>query len=48
MDRDKLVTELLHQIGKLMLAGGEEWRLQHAELMDAYQAVLDEYCPEVI
>ena len=37
------ITELLHAVGKLAIEGGEEWRLQHPELMDAYSALQEEY-----
>lgn len=35
------LTELLHAIGKLAYLEGEAWRLDHPELMDAYQACLE-------
>ena len=36
-----LFNELLHAVGKLAVEEGEVWRLEHPELMDAYQACLD-------
>lgn len=36
------MIELLFQVGKLSLCEGEEWRLDHAELMDAYEAASEE------
>ena len=36
------VMELLGSVGKLALEEGEAWRLDHAELMDAYNDCLEE------
>jgi len=35
------MQELLHQVGKLAQDMGERWRIEHSELMDAYQACLE-------
>ena len=37
----ELVNELLHAVGKLAMEEGEAWRLDHPELMDAYQACVE-------
>jgi hypothetical protein len=34
--------ELLAVVGKLAVEEGEQWRLEHPELMDAYQAWCEE------
>lgn len=34
-----MVGALLHAVGKLALYEGESWRLDHPELMDAYNAL---------
>ena len=34
------LRELVHVAGKVALQMGEEWRLEHAEFMDAYEAAL--------
>lgn len=34
-----LIQELIDAVGKLLLEKGEAFRLQHAELADAFQAV---------
>ena len=39
--RSFLMNELLHAVGKLALEEGETWRLEHPELMDAYQACVE-------
>lgn len=36
------VEELIHQVGKLALEEGELWRLEHVELMDSYNSILEE------
>lgn len=36
------IYELLHAVGKLAAEEGEDWRLKHPELMDAYEAVMKE------
>ena len=36
------MLELLYQVGRLAWSEGEEWQLDHAELMDAYEAASDE------
>lgn len=33
-----VIEDLLHSVGKLALEEGEAWRLEHVELMDAYEA----------
>ena len=40
--RSFLVNELIYAVGKLATKEGEEWRLSHAELMDAYEALRSE------
>ena len=45
--KDELVLLLLLAVGKLALREGEQWRLDHAELMDAYQACQDELSQEI-
>ena len=40
------VLELLHAVGKLALEEGEAWRLDNAELMDAYAACQDRMNPK--
>lgn len=35
-------SELLAAVGKLLLDKGEEWRMENVELVDAYNAVLEE------
>ena len=35
-------NELLFVVGELALQEGEAWRLAHPELMDAYQAVMEQ------
>jgi hypothetical protein len=40
------VIELIHAVGDLALWEGEEWRLDHPALMDAYNACCEEYLPE--
>lgn len=32
---------LVHAVGKLALIEGESWRLAHPEIMDAYQAIIE-------
>ena len=36
--KDEVVLNLLHAVGELLLEEGEQWRLEHPELMDAYNA----------
>ncbi len=36
--KNTVFSELLHAVGKLAVALGEEWRLRNPELMDAYDA----------
>ena len=36
------IIELLFQVGNLALCEGEKWRLEHARLMDAYEAASGE------
>ena len=36
------IDELIHCIGKLLVEEGEPFRLDHVELLDAYQAVYEE------
>ncbi len=36
-----MVDDLLFEVGKLAQAEGEQWRLDHAELMDAYSAIIE-------
>ena len=38
---DELILMLIQAVGKLALEMGGAWRLEHAELMDAYSACLD-------
>jgi len=35
----RAVDELLHQVGKVLLEEGEAWRLNHAELLDAFEVL---------
>ena len=35
--------ELFGAVGKLAVAAGESWRLDHPELMDAYSACLESF-----
>ena len=37
------VEMLLHAVGKVAVREGEAWRLDHPELMDAYQALQELY-----
>jgi hypothetical protein len=43
----KPITELIKVVGKLALESGENWRLDHPELMDAYEACLKEMKEEL-
>ncbi len=36
--KNTVCENLAHEVGKLAMEEGENWRLEHAELMDAYQA----------
>ena len=40
-DIERAAIELAHQVAVLALSEGEEWRLNHPELMDSYQAVME-------
>lgn len=35
-----LLCELIEEIGKVLLEEGEGWRLEHGELLDAYDAAI--------
>ena len=39
MDVNTAAQELLKEVGKLAMRMGVEWRLEHAELMDAHDAL---------
>lgn len=34
-----VIAELIHQVGRLLQEGGESFRLDHTELLDAYSAI---------
>ncbi len=40
-DIERAAIELAHQVAKYAIEMGEEWRLNHPELMDSYQAVME-------
>lgn len=42
----KCIMEFLFEVGQLALKEGEDWRLDHPGLMDAYQACLDDMFKE--
>jgi len=41
-----LIPELIHAVGKVLYEEGEEFRLRHAELTDAYIAIIAEGAEE--
>ncbi len=41
-DCTKPIMELLKAVGKLAVEEGEQWRLAHPELMDTYEACVNE------
>ena len=42
MAMNEKLWKLLHAVARLALVEGESWRVAHPELMDAYEAVLEE------
>ena len=39
---NELVRQLIHEVGEVAEEMGEDWRLDHPELMDAYFAIQQE------